>query len=73
MGDWVAAGGGRGGLLVGLDLLIFIRMLTFLTADFGCDTKQFGGYNQNAKMDTVHIKGRTPWKRFIRGQQQRPW
>jgi hypothetical protein len=37
LGDWAAAGGGGGGQLVAVDLLIFIRMLIFLTADFGCE------------------------------------
>jgi hypothetical protein len=36
LGDWTAAGGGRGGQLVAVDLLVFIRMLIFLTEDFGC-------------------------------------
>ncbi len=35
MGEWAAASGGGGGRLVAVDLLIFIRMLIFLTADFG--------------------------------------
>jgi hypothetical protein len=42
LGDWAAAGSGRGGWLVAADLLIFIRMLIFLTADFfGFATKIF--------------------------------
>jgi hypothetical protein len=39
LSDWAAAGGGRGGGLVAADLLVIIRMLFFLTADFGCVTK----------------------------------
>jgi hypothetical protein len=40
LGEWAAASGGRGGWLVAADLLIFIRMLIFLTADFGCVMKK---------------------------------
>jgi hypothetical protein len=40
LGDWAVAGGNRGGGLVVADLLVFIRMLIFLTADFGFATKQ---------------------------------
>jgi hypothetical protein len=32
-------GGGKGGQLVAEDLLIFIRILIILIADFGCATK----------------------------------
>jgi hypothetical protein len=64
LGDWVAAGGGGGGLLVGADLLVFIRMLIFLTSE------KNGGYHQNAKMDTVHIKDGSP---LIGVQQLRSW
>jgi hypothetical protein len=32
--EWAAASGGGGGWLVAADLLVFIRMLIFLTADF---------------------------------------
>jgi hypothetical protein len=39
LGDWAAAGGGRGGRLVVADL-VFIRILIFLMADFGCVTKK---------------------------------
>jgi hypothetical protein len=42
LGDWAAAGGGGGGRLVAADLLVFIRLLIFLTADFGCH-KKIGG------------------------------
>jgi hypothetical protein len=36
-GQWlVAADGGGGGKLVAADLLVFMRTLIFLTADFGC-------------------------------------
>jgi hypothetical protein len=40
LGEWAAASGDGGGWVVATDLLIFIRMLTFLTADFGCVTKK---------------------------------
>jgi hypothetical protein len=39
LGEWAAASGGRGGRLVAGDLLVFIRKLIFLTADFGCVMK----------------------------------
>ncbi len=44
---------GRGGRLVAADLLVFIRMLLFSMADFGCATKK-GCYHQTSKMDTHH-------------------
>jgi hypothetical protein len=56
LGDWAVAGSGKRGWLMVADLLIFIRVLFFLTADFGCATKKIGGYHQNAKVDTVHCK-----------------
>jgi hypothetical protein len=34
--DWAAAGNEWGGWLVVADLLVFIRILIFLMADFGC-------------------------------------
>jgi hypothetical protein len=34
LGEWTAASGGGGGWLVAADLLVFIRLLVFLTADF---------------------------------------
>jgi hypothetical protein len=37
VGDWTAAGNGRGGWLVAVDLLVFIRILIFLMADVGDD------------------------------------
>jgi hypothetical protein len=37
--EWAAASGSRGGRLVAADLLVFIRMLIFSTADFGCVMK----------------------------------
>jgi hypothetical protein len=40
LGKWAVASGGGGGRLVAADLLVFIRMLIFLTADFGCVTKK---------------------------------
>jgi hypothetical protein len=40
LGEWSAASNGGGGWLVTADLLAFIRMLIFLTADFGCVMKK---------------------------------
>jgi hypothetical protein len=40
LGEWAAASGGGGGWLVAADLLVFIRMLIFLMADFGCGTEK---------------------------------
>jgi hypothetical protein len=40
LGEWAVASGGGGGWLVAADLLVFIRMLIFLTADFCCVTKK---------------------------------
>jgi hypothetical protein len=40
LGEWAAARGSGGGQLVAVDLLVFIRMLIFFTADFGCVTKK---------------------------------
>jgi hypothetical protein len=40
LGERAVASGGGGGRLVVVDLLVFIRMLIFLTADFGCVTKK---------------------------------
>jgi hypothetical protein len=39
LGEWAAASGGGVGWLVVADLLVFIRMLIFLTADVGCVKK----------------------------------
>jgi hypothetical protein len=41
--DWTVAGSGGGEQLLAADLLVFIRMLFFLMADFGCATKKIGG------------------------------
>jgi hypothetical protein len=40
LGEWAAASGGRGGRLVAADLFVFIRMLIFSTAGFGCVIKK---------------------------------
>jgi hypothetical protein len=42
LGAWVAGGGGGGGWLVAVALLVFIRMLIFLTVDLYSATKIFG-------------------------------
>jgi hypothetical protein len=47
LGDWTAAGGGGGGLLVVADLLVLIKMLIFLTADFGFGCWCFAGVCAN--------------------------
>jgi hypothetical protein len=54
LGDWAVADGSGGGRLVAADLLIFIRMLIFIMADFCCATKKLG-YVQFFVFDTQSI------------------
>jgi hypothetical protein len=57
LGEWAAASGGRGGRVVAADLLVFIRKLIFLTADFGCVTKKMCA-------PKIYVKGFDIWHRF---------
>jgi hypothetical protein len=52
----VAAGGSRGGRLVAADLLVFIRMLIYLTAYFGCATEKLGACRKIRKKITLVSK-----------------
>jgi hypothetical protein len=40
LGEWAVASSGGGGWLVVADFLVLIRMLFYLTADFGCVMKK---------------------------------
>jgi hypothetical protein len=40
LGDWAATCSSGGGQLVAMDLLVFIKVLTYSMADFGCATQK---------------------------------
>jgi hypothetical protein len=58
-GDWAAAGGDGGGQLVAMDILVLIRELTFLMADFGFAAKKLVACNFCDLVDsplTLHLR-----------------